>query len=79
MCFFEIRKHLFEEMGSLDVPGTTHTGGLAHEATTGFTDPGKHLAGPFASVEDCHKHTLHLILKLLFEGRCTLTARSLHT
>lgn len=63
--FDEMHKHPFEELGSLAVPGLAHVGGIAQEVTTDFTGPEMHLAGPFSSVEDYHKHSTRLILDLI--------------
>ena len=75
--FIELRRYPFNELGSLDMPGTSHVGGCAQESLTDFETP-KHemllaeapkhkmtLAGPFVSLEGYHRYSLQLILDLI--------------
>lgn len=65
--FVELHRYPFDKLGSLDVPGSSHVGGLARESLTDFevnTDR-MLLAGPFSSLEDYHRQSLNLILDLI--------------
>lgn len=65
--FVELHRHPSDELGSLDVSGTSHVGGFAREFLTDFeANTNKMLlAGPFSSLQDYHKHSLNLILDLI--------------
>lgn len=65
MPILSFKKYPFEELGSLDTPGTSYVGPLAQERLTNFTPSGMVLPGPFSSLEESHKYEIHLILDLV--------------
>lgn len=60
--FIELRRHPFDQIGSLILPGHAHVGPLARESLTDFTDSGMQALGPFSSLRDYHTASLQLIL-----------------
>jgi hypothetical protein len=66
----ELESLSFDNMGSLDQPGTDHIGPFARESLTEYIDSQMIPLGPYNDPRNYLHSSIELILRLIMNGEC---------